>query len=368
MSHKTIVNIEAVETVKTEKATEPPKTIGMFGGKFLLVHKGHVHAMQRAAAMVDVLYIIVTYNLELEQNLYFSNSAITPISIEQRLRWWHQITKDMSNVVVHAVEETNVDNEPDWHSCADRIKATVAKPINIVFSSELSYDSIFNQLYPNAQHVVIDSQRQAYPISATQIRQEGAMRHWQQLPDVVRPYFAKSIVIVGTESTGKSTLAYKLAKHFETGWVEEVGRKFYEAIGAEIVLYEDFAQIAYEHKYRERQAQKMANKIFFVDTEALTTQYFSMAYLGKRQALLDEIAKLQSYDLWLFLEPDVAWVADGLRSFGDTEIRDQNNQLLKGLLDEFGIDYQSISCNYEERYSRAIDLVNELLDLPDISD
>lgn len=361
MSHEASKAINIIKTAEATETNEPVKTIGMFGSKFLLVHQGHVSAMQKVANMVDMLYVIVTYNIELEQNLYFNSSVIAPISIEQRLRWWHQITKDMSNVVVYAVEETNINNEPDWYSCAARIKAIVAKPIDMVFSSEPSYSPIFNQLYPNAQHIVIDSQRQAHPISATQLRQEGAIRHWQQLPDVVKPYFAKSVVIVGTESTGKSTLACKLAEYYETCWVEEAGRKFYEAIGAEIVIYEDFAQIAYEHKYHEQQVRKLANKVFFIDTEALTTQYFSIAYLSERQAVLDEIAKLQKYDLWLFLEPDVQWVDDGLRSFGDTEIRAQNNQLLKGLLGEFGIDYQVINGSYNERYSRAVSLVDELL-------
>ena len=351
----------ATSNETTSNETLSNATIGMFGGKFLVVHQGHVRAMQKAAAMVDSLYVIVTYNVELEQNSYFNHSVITPISIEQRLRWWHQIIKDINNVSVHAVEETNINNEPDWESCADRIKAVVAKPIDVVFSSEPSYGHYFSRLYPNAKHIVIDPNRQAYPISATRIRNEGAIKHWRQLPDVVKPYFAKSVVIVGTESTGKSTLVSKLAEYYETCLVAEAGRHFYEAIGAEIVLYEDFSAIAYEQKHQERQARKVANKVFFIDTEAITTQYFSMAYLQARQAVLDEIAKLQNYDLWLFLEPDVEWVADGLRSFGEVKVREKNNRLLKGLLAEFGIDYHVISGDYDKRYHKAVSLVDKLL-------
>ena len=69
------------------------ETIGMFGGKFLIVHKGHVHAMRKAAAMVDKLYLIVTYNVMFEREVYFHKSKIAPIAVEQRLRWWHEITK-----------------------------------------------------------------------------------------------------------------------------------------------------------------------------------------------------------------------------------------------------------------------------------
>ena len=372
-----------------KKTTMHKKTIGMFGGKFLIVHKGHVHAMRKAASMVDTLYVIVTYNVLFEREVYFHKTKIAPIAVEQRLRWWHEITKEMDNVHVYAVAETNIHRnanthisgnenisinisthtdsdthanvEPDWESCADRIKALIDKPIDFIFSSEPSYSHYFDDLYPNAQHIVIDADRKLYPISASQLRHDGAIQHWDMLPDAVQPYFAKSVVIVGIESTGKTTLAKSLAHRYATGYVEEAGRKFYEEINAEIVLLEDFAQIAYEHKYHERQARKAANKVYFVDTEAITTQFFSMAYLDARQSVLDEIAKCQHYDLWLFLQPDVEWVADGLRSFSDTHVRDKNNQRLKSLLNEFGVHYHTISGNYDERYEKSINYIDVLL-------
>ena len=86
-----------------------------------------------------------------------------------------------------------------------------------------------------------------------------------------------------------------------------------------------------------------------------------MAYLDVRQSVLDEIAKLQDYDLWLFLEEDIEWVADGLRCFGDTQVRDKNNQLLKSLLNEFGVRYHIISGNYDERYKESLKYVDKLL-------
>lgn len=357
------------------------ETIGMFGGKFLIVHKGHVHAMRKAAAMVDKLYLIVTYNVMFEREVYFHKSKIAPIAVEQRLRWWHEITKELDNVHVYAIEETNIKKnadthidvgtnaysqahanaEPDWQSCADRIKALIRKPIDFIFSSEPSYSDYFDDLYPKTRHIVIDADRKLYPISASQLRRDGAIEYWDMLPDAVKPCFVKSVVIVGTESTGKTTLAKNLAHRYDTCYVEEAGRKFYEEINAEIVLLEDFPQIAYEHKYHERQARKTANKVYFVDTEAITTQFFSMAYLGIRQSVLDEIAELQDYDLWLFLETDIEWVGDGLRSFGEVQVRDKNNQFLKSLLNEFGVRYHIISGNYDDRYDKATDYIDKLL-------
>ena len=199
------------------------ETIGMFGGKFLIVHKGHVHAMRKAAAMVDKLYLIVTYNVMFEREVYFHKSKIAPIAVEQRLRWWHEVTKELDNVHVYAIEETNIKKnadthidadtnayahanvEPDWESCADSIKTLIGKSIDFIFSSEPSYSDYFDDLYPKAKHIIIDADRQLYPISASQLRHDGAIQHWDMLPNAVQPYFAKSVVIIGTESTGKTT-------------------------------------------------------------------------------------------------------------------------------------------------------------------
>ena len=76
---------------------------------------------------------------------------------------------------------------------------------------------------------------------------------------------------------------------------------------------------------------------------------------------MDEIAKLQQFDLWLFLEPDVKWIDDGTRVFGEEEIRIRNNAWLKSILAEKGIEYVSISGNYQERLEQAMVQVNKLM-------
>lgn len=40
------------------------KTVGMYGGKFLPLHMGHVYMMTKASTMVDELHIIVSYDEE----------------------------------------------------------------------------------------------------------------------------------------------------------------------------------------------------------------------------------------------------------------------------------------------------------------
>ncbi|MCM3666729.1 multifunctional transcriptional regulator/nicotinamide-nucleotide adenylyltransferase/ribosylnicotinamide kinase NadR [Mesobacillus subterraneus] len=337
--------------------------VGMYGGKFVPVHLGHVYAMIKASTMVEELHVIVSYDTEHEKNEIFKNSKVPNIPYKMRVRWWSQLTKDLPHVHVHVIEEIQTGHFSDWEKGAEAIKKAISKEIDVVFSSENRYSDYFNVLYPNAKHVVIDADREKYPISATAIRTEGAIKHWEMLPKVVQPFFVKKVVIVGTESCGKSTLVQNLAALYNTTYVEEIGRIYYERLGdcETITLPTDFPEIAIEHKYREKQQLEKANKVLFVDTEATVTQYFSMLYVNEHQSVLDQLASIQDYDLWLFLEPDVEWVDDGTRSFGEQSVREANNAALKRLLLEQGIAYEIIKGDYEERLSRAIVLVDKLL-------
>jgi HTH-type transcriptional regulator, transcriptional repressor of NAD biosynthesis genes len=111
-------------------------------------------------------------------------------------------------------------------------------------------------------------------------RTEGVFKHWEFIPDFVRPYFIKKIVVVGTESCGKSTLTRNLAKIYNITYVEEYGRTLCEELGGcdGIMVKEDYQRIAYGHKVEEFKAIEKANKLVFIDTEAIVTQFYSNLY------------------------------------------------------------------------------------------
>ena len=338
------------------------RRIGMYGGKFLPVHLGHVNAMVMASTIVDELHVVVSYDEEYEKEV-FEGTGMKPISAVQRLRWWSEITADLDHVFVHSVEEKQTGKFGDWMAGAKAIKASVGKEIDTVFSSESSYNEYFNELYPDAEHIVLDNDRELFDISATKIRDEGPYVHWQMIPQEVRPYFVKKIAVIGTESSGKSTLVRNLARVYNTSYVEEYGRTYYNKFkdSMSITLESDYHEIAFEHKYHERMQTQTANKVLFIDTEAIVTQYYSELYVGKRLDILTEVAKLQKYDLHIYLEPDVAWVNDGMRVHGNQSIREENNRKLKQMFNEAGIDYVIVTGNYEERFERCKALVKEIM-------
>ncbi|MCM3586641.1 multifunctional transcriptional regulator/nicotinamide-nucleotide adenylyltransferase/ribosylnicotinamide kinase NadR [Mesobacillus maritimus] len=337
-------------------------TVGFYGGKFLPLHLGHVYAIIQASTMVDELYVVLSHSENRDKELC-KNTNIDYIESRVRFRWLHQLVKDMEHVKVLAVEDSNGDKDYNWHEGAFEIKRKIGKPIDYVFSSERAYEGIFANLYPHSTHIIIDGKREMVPISATKIRENGVFQYWDFLPDVVKPHFVKKVVVLGTESCGKSTLTRNLAKIFNTTFVEEYGRTFCEKVGGceGIMLEEDYPLIAYHHKVKEAEAIEKANKIVFIDTEAVVTQFYSELYNGSFHPILDEMAKNQNYDLMLYLEPDVKWVNDGLRVHGKQEIREENNQRLKMLLQKNKLPFIPLSGTYHEKLAQAVKEVRAIL-------
>nr|WP_204413391.1 multifunctional transcriptional regulator/nicotinamide-nucleotide adenylyltransferase/ribosylnicotinamide kinase NadR [Bacillus tianshenii] len=335
------------------------KTVGFIGGKYLPLHRGHIYTIVRAASSVDELYVILSHNEDRDRETC-EKSSFPYIPADIRLRWLHEATKEMGNVRVLSVADTTKDY--DWEEGSRLIKAAINKKIDVVFSSESAYDAIFKSNYPDAKHILLDEERKIVPISATEIREEGVYAHWNDIPECVRPYFVKKVVLVGTESCGKSTLTRNLASVYNTTFVKEYGRTLCEEIGGceGIIQKEDYPIIAYGHKMEEKEAIRKANKIVFIDTEATVTQYYSHLYNNCHQKVLDEIIAEQSYDMYLYLEPDVPWVDDGLRVHGEQYVRDENNKLLKEMFKQNNIELTVISGTYEEKLNQAIDLVDQL--------
>lgn len=339
------------------------KKVGFFGGKFLPLHAGHVFAITKAACMVEELYVVLSYSKIKDSRLCRENN-IQDIPHTVRLQWLSTLTKDMVNVKVIAVEDFSYSDETyDWEKGASDIQAAIGKEIDVVFSSEHSYTSIFQKNYPSAEHIVIDAERKTFPISATMIREDGPYEHWDMLPEVVRPFFVKKVALVGTESCGKSTVTRYLSQIYQTSYVDEYGRTICEELGGcDGIMTEDhFKELAYSHKYMEYQTLKKANKVMFIDSEALVSQYYSILYLGYECDWLEGVIDSQEYDLYLFLEPDIPWVNDGLRAHGEQSIRLANNELLKNMFRARNIPFVTISGTYEERLTQANQKVEELI-------
>ena len=335
------------------------ETIGFIGGKFLPFHLGHVYVIMAASNQVDKLYVVLSSSKNRDRELC-ERDGIKYMPAEVRLSWLGESLSNLDNIEIIHIEDDQWDDNYDWKAGADMIKDAIGKPIDYVFSSEESYGEHFEKYYPGAKHVVVDDKRKTVTISATEMR-KNIFDHWEKLPLCVRSFFTRKVAIIGTESCGKSTLAKKLAKFYNTNYVHEVGRDYCDRYSNQLTK-EMFDHIAMEHFLLQQRMARESNKVLFVDSEAVITQYYlDMYFGGAKSMLIEELIKLQDFDLAIFLEPDVKWVDDGIRFAGGEELRKKNNLKLKSMFDERGIPYVCISGNYHERFMSAKGEVDKLI-------
>lgn len=337
---------------------EKNKTRGFIGGKFLPFHQGHVYSIIVASNYVDKLYVVLSTSKNRDRELC-EIDGIKYIPAETRLSWLGESLNNLENIELVHIEDDQWDNNYNWEQGAKMIRKAIGSPIDYVFSSENTYNEHFKKYYPESQHIVINAKRKTVDISATKMR-ENLYKYWDKLPSCVRSYFVKRVAIVGTESCGKTTLTKKLAKFYNTNYVHEVGRDYCKKYSNKLTK-EKFNLIAIEHFLLQSKKATESNKVLFVDSEAVITQYYLDMYFPKENSpLIEEIIKIQNYDLVIYLEPDIEWVSDNLRFAGEKETRMQNNQKLKQRFKKRKIPFVSVSGDYVTRFIKSKGLIDEL--------
>lgn len=331
--------------------------VGMYGGSFNPLHLGHVNDIIMASNQCKRLYVVLSVT---------NNKS--EVDHRERLMWLKDVTKHMSNVTVIEIFDNSTSKEAyDWDVGASDVKEAVGDLINVVFAGDDYKDKgIWERLYPEAEIVYFS--RDIINISSTQIR-SNPYKYYEYLPKVVQKYYVKKVCIVGTESCGKTTLVRNLAKYFNTTHVEEAGRYICDdAGGIDNMQKYHYFEILFKHKQLEKEALGNANKVLIIDTDSLITLYYYN--LGFKDIdplneaftnIAEGISKLNDYDLYLFLEPDVEWVQDGTRTYGEQSIREQNNKLLKELLEKNGIAYVTVKGDYQTRYETSKENILKLV-------
>ena len=207
---------------------------------------------------------------------------------------------------------------------------------------------------------------------------------WLNLPPAERENLACRIVLVGSESTGKTTLVQQLVASYrglggiwaDTTWVPEYGREYTEMLierqgvvdadpDAEVHsaewTAEDFAVIAVEQQRIEDEAAASGSPVLFCDTDAVATQLWERRYLGDgSHAAFD--AQPVSPPRGLYLLADIEGVPfeqDGIR---DGE--DYRQGMQRWFEEELTVREQPwvlISGGRAERLATSIRLVDEVL-------
>jgi HTH-type transcriptional repressor of NAD biosynthesis genes len=170
----------------------------------------------------------------------------------------------------------------------------------------------------------------------------------------------KRVCLLGSESTGKTTLARALAERFETVWNPEYGRPYTE-IGREHDApwtSVEFTHIARIQCWYEDTLAGSAHRVIFCDTDAFTTALFHEIYLGEPTHAFDDLVE-RPYDLYLVCGLEVPWRHDGIREFEEQRAWMHERYLRRA--EASGAPWRLLHGPHEERLRESSVLVDRLL-------
>jgi NadR type nicotinamide-nucleotide adenylyltransferase len=173
----------------------------------------------------------------------------------------------------------------------------------------------------------------------------------------------KKIVVIGPESTGKSTLCQDLALHYQTAWVPEFAREFLDTNNNHYT-YDDLLKIAKGQIQAEDDiigSGKNNRSVVFIDTDMYVMKVWCEFAFGKCHPwIIDQIVQRQ-YSFYLLCNTDLPWANDPLREYPDLESREQLFNMYKDILVNQRTPWIEISGIEKKRLNLAVEAVDILL-------
>ena len=179
------------------------------------------------------------------------------------------------------------------------------------------------------------------------------------------------IVVIGPESTGKSSLCEALSKHFDAVWCPEFAREYLTTHGkdytfeqldeiarGQIGLEDRFSEMAVR-QWSEKQEPTTTNPMLFVDTDMYVMKVWCEFVFGKCHPWIHEEIKKRNYDLYLLCNTDLPWQQDHLREYPDLETRETLLGIYRNLLKHQSVPWEEVSGTGQDRIDAAIHAVEK---------
>ena len=315
-------------------------TNGIVVGRFMPLQTGHIAMICTALALVDHLTVVITWQ------------ADDPIPAARRMQWMLEMFPSTRIVGVEAPSpgEVMASFESIQRLCGE-LRDLHPAPIDRLFASDRRQLDLANAL--DTRFVLIDPDHQAVPVTSAAIRANPGA-NWRFMPPAVRPWYARTICLHGPESTGKTTLAPRLARHFDTMYVPEYGRTYCEQYGLSLRM-DDLVTIGRTHSAMTQALLRQCNQRLFLDTDPIMTAVWADMLFDWRDPWFDSFE--DTADLYLLLDIDLPWVDDGTRFFGDDGRRRRFFDLSLAELERRELNYRIIGGPPEQRFDRALEAI-----------
>lgn len=171
------------------------------------------------------------------------------------------------------------------------------------------------------------------------------------------------VVLYGPESSGKTTLAKHLARHYNTVWVPEYARQYLQNKWnneRKTCENSDLLPIAVGQMKLENELSQKADKLLICDTDLLVTKIYSEEYYGGYvHPDLEKAAISNKYDLYLLTYIDTPWEEDDLRDRPDQRLEMFN--AFEAGLKKHNRPYIILKGEKKERLETAISEIDKIL-------
>lgn len=354
--------------------------IGVFFGTLAPMHVGHQAEIYKAAALNDGVAVIASgYTGDRGDQM--------GLPVEKRFRYLREAFSDESDIKIDYINEDNMPQIPDgWDEWTRTLVATVKR--NIVnqdakitfYTGEPDYKVELEKRLPQTgQFKVSLMDRTVLKISATEIRKDP-IANWDYINRVFRRHFTKKVTVMGSASTGKSTLVRRLARTSNSPFSEEYAREYQERSNVsddELIVKDYIRLIQGQYDANSREINSPANNgLTIFDTDAMVTKVYADMWLDEAdraqlQPLFDNTISEEQIDLILVIPPVTPYVDDGFRnmSTADEASRWAFHHALMRVIDEYGfmdkvvlLDAKGDSDDpygYYARYLQALDAIQE---------
>jgi NadR type nicotinamide-nucleotide adenylyltransferase len=335
-------------------------------GKFWPPHRGHQLLLETAAAQVSELLVLVYANPDDQRH-----------AAPARAEWLRELYRgdDLAQGphigatplrIIGLPAATAPPDAADDHTHREFVRqylADLGQRIDVVFSSE-AYGPGFAE-HLGATHVAVDNERQQVATSGTHLRAALAeeAENFGESALTIHPFVAAQygvvpaatvprLVLLGAESSGKTTLSIALAEALGTAWVPEYGRTLHEQKNGQLV-YEDLLYIGRRQLELEDEAAAQAHSWLVCDTNAATTALYSYYYFHRCDPALQRLAQVcrQRYAHTFVCLPTTPFEDDGWR--GPEALRQFQHGAILMQLELLGIPYTLLDGSVAERVAQV---------------
>ncbi|OBX80563.1 trifunctional nicotinamide-nucleotide adenylyltransferase/ribosylnicotinamide kinase/transcriptional regulator NadR [Moraxella atlantae] len=355
-------------TALTEAPNKP--THGVIIGYFQPLHLGHMQAMMFAAGQVEQLTVVV-----------LPHPAPNPqfhITQKDKARWLTVSLAHLPFVRVMLADDADLpafDGKMAAFDDAQRL-ALARLAVQIKAEHGLAADDTLTWCVDAADwqtlggYVAMSTLPSGWQVLPTPPTGFDSMaihanpaQHWAAIHPEARASYTKTVAIVGGESSGKTTMLYKLVNHYGASYALEMGRVFVETDlgGTELSMqYADYPLMATDHTQAIRAACRHAPApVTLIDTDFVTTQAFCEEYEGRAHPFLAACIDTFRLDYTLMLANNTPWVADGMRSLGTLDARQRFAARLMDIYARHHITPVFISdADYQARFLAAVGFID----------